>query len=175
MNPASTTTADARRNGDKPFVISRVLPAPRDRVWRAWTDAAEMARWSAAGGSTMASCVIDLRPGGRCHYCLRTPDGNDMWGKWEIREVAAPERLLVVQSFSDALGGIAAHPMSPTWPREILSLATFIEREGVTTLTITWLVHDGAPEEHRTFDAAHDGMRQGWSSMLDDLAAYLAR
>lgn len=167
------TAAAARRNGDKPFIISRTYDAPRQRVWAAWTSAEELKRWFCSPGTTMASCTLDLRVGGGCHYCLRTADGGELWGKWTCREVVAPERLVVIQSFSDAAGGITSHPMAPTWPRETLSTTTFAEHGGQTTMTIDWRVWNGGPEEHQTFDAAHDGMRMGWGHTLDQLANYL--
>jgi uncharacterized protein YndB with AHSA1/START domain len=172
---ATTNPAAARRNGDKPFIITRTLDAPRARVWKAWTDRDELQRWFGPKGFTMSTATLDLRPGGTFHYCLRTPDGQDMWGRWTFREVVAPERLVLISSFSDAKGGITLHPMSPTWPRETLSTTTFTERGGKTDLEIRWSVWNGTEEEHRTFDGAHAGMTQGWSGTFEQLAAYLTR
>jgi uncharacterized protein YndB with AHSA1/START domain len=170
-----TASAATRRNGDKPFIISRSFTAPRQRVWKAWTDADELKRWFGPKGFTMPSCSLDLRPGGVFHYCLRGPDGTDMWGKWTFREIAAPERIVVVASFSDAQGGITRHPMSPTWPQETLSATTFSERDGQTIIDVRWSVYNGTEEEHKTFDAAHEGMKQGWGGTFDQLSEYLAR
>ena len=58
------------------------------------------------------------------HYGMRTPDGNEMWGKWIYREIVKPERLVVVASFSDAQRGITRHPLSPEWPLETPSWNT---------------------------------------------------
>ena len=168
------TAAATRRSGDKPFIIRQTFDAPRLRVWRAWTVREELMRWFSPQGFTLTTCTLDLRPGGSMHYCMRSADGHEMWGRWSIREVVTPERLVVVSSFSDAQGGITTHPMSPTWPRETLSTTTFSERDGKTELEIRWLVHNGTPEEHATFDAAHAGMQQGWSGTFTQLAAYLA-
>ncbi len=169
-----TTASAARRNGDKPFIIQRTFDAPRARVWSAWTDATELKRWFGPKGMTMPTCKLDLRPGGVFHYCLRTPDGKDMWGKWTFREIVAPAKLVLISSFSDAQGGITAHPMAPTWPREMLSTTTLTERGAKTDLEIRWAAHNATEEEHRTFDAAHAGMQQGWSGTFEQLTAYLA-
>jgi uncharacterized protein YndB with AHSA1/START domain len=98
-----------------------------------------------------------------------------MWGKWIFREVAAPARLVLISSFSDAQGGITSHPLAPTWPRETLSTTTFTEQDGKTVVEIRWQVWNGSEEEHRTFDAAHAGMTQGWTGTFEQLAAYLAK
>jgi uncharacterized protein YndB with AHSA1/START domain len=167
------TTTVPRHTGITPFLISRTLDAPRSRVWDAWTQTSDLQAWFAPPGCTLPTIRLDLRPGGTCHYAMRTPDGHLMWGRWTFREIAAPERLVLVQSFSDAAGGITAHPMSPTWPRETLASTTLSESGGRTTLTVDWRVWNGTEEEHRTFDGAHAQMQQGWGGTMDQLATYL--
>jgi len=157
------------------FVIRRTFDAPRDLVWKAWTERDRLMRWFGPKGVTVAKADLDFRPGGLFHYCLKTPDGNEMWGKWTFLEITPPQELVVIASFSDANQGITRHPMSATWPLETLSRTTFTEGDGKTTLKIRWSVYNGTAEEHATFDGAHDGMRQGWTGTLDQLAEYLAR
>jgi uncharacterized protein YndB with AHSA1/START domain len=119
---------------------------------------------------------MDLRSGGIYHYGLRAPDGSTMWGKFVYREIVEPERIVVIASFSDEKGGISRHPMSPTWPLELLSIFLFDEVEKTRTkLTVKWSPHDAGETERATFAAAHDGMNQGWGGTLDQLAAYLAK
>ena len=91
------------------------------------------------------------------------------------REIAAPERLVFINSFSDANGGLTRHPMAPTWPIELLSTFTFTQSAGKTTFTVTWAPLDPTPEERATFDAGHDSMKQGWSGTMERLADYLAK
>ena len=98
-----------------------------------------------------------------------------MWGKFLYREIVAPERIVLVNCFSDENGGITRHPFSPTWPRELLSTTTLDEQDGKTTLTIRWIALNPTPEERQTFDTSHDGMRMGWGGTFDQLAAYLAK
>jgi uncharacterized protein YndB with AHSA1/START domain len=78
-------------------------------------------------GVTIAKADLDLRPGGVFHYCMETPDGHEMWGKWTFLEITPPDRLIVIVSFSDANQGITRHPMSATWPLETLSKTTFTD------------------------------------------------
>ena len=164
----------ATQPAERPFTISRVFDAPRALVWKAWTERDRLMQWFGPKGFTMTAATLDLRSGGVFHYCLRSPDGKEMWGKFVYREIVAPERIVLVNSFSDAKGGLTRHPMSPTWPLEMLSTTTFVEHEGKTTLTVLWAPLNPTEEERKTFDAAQDGMRQGWTETMDQLAAYLA-
>ncbi len=87
-----------------------------------------------------------------------------------------PSKIVFITSFSDEKGGIARHPMSPTWPLEMLSTATFEEAgEGKSKLTIRWQAWNASAEEQTTFDTSHDSMKQGWTGTMDQLAAYLAK
>src|SRR5438045_1138700 len=92
------------------FIISRTFDAPRQRVWKAWTERDRLMQWFGPTGYAMTRATLDLRPGGVFHYCMRTPEGKDMWGKFVYREIAAPERIVLVSSFSDEKGGLTRHP-----------------------------------------------------------------
>jgi uncharacterized protein YndB with AHSA1/START domain len=158
----------------KPFIISRDLDAARDLVWKTWTDQAHMEWWGPKGVS-IHHATLELRPGGRFHYAMRTPDGHDMWGRWVIREITAPERLVFISSFSDEAGGITRHPMNANWPLEILSTITFAVLGDKTRLTIQWLPFNPTDLERKSFDDSHESMQGGWTGSLDRLADYLAK
>ena len=158
------------------FVISRVFDAPRDLVWKAFTDPERMKHWWGPKGFSVFASKMDLRPGGTYHYGMKAPDGTPMWGKFRYREIVAPERMVFISSFSDEAGGTTRHPMAPTWPLELLSTFTFEEQPGgKTKFTVTWRPHNATAEEQTTFDAGHNSMRGGWGGTMDQLAAYLAK
>jgi uncharacterized protein YndB with AHSA1/START domain len=158
------------------FVISRVFDAPRDQVWKSWTEAERLKQWWGPKGFTVTHCKVDLRPGGIMHYCLRMPDGNEMWGKFVYREIVKQEKLVFVNSFSDKEGGITVHPMSVNWPREMFSTVTFEEQGGKTKVTVRWIPADSSTDiERKTFEEGRDSMKQGWTGTMDQFAAYLAR
>jgi len=160
----------------KPFVISRVFDAPRERVWKAWTEVEQMKQWWGPKGYTVTHCTVDLRPGGKGHYCLRGPDGSELWGRFVYREIVRPERLVWINSFSDKDGGLSTHPMSPTWPREMLTTIGFKDLGGKTELTIEWIPFDGSTElEIGTFDKGRDSMKMGWTGTLDQFNVYLKK
>jgi len=171
----TTTTPSTPANTDLDFVISRTFAAPRALVYQYWTDPEHMKHWWGPRGFTSPVCKLDLRPGGNMHYCMRSADGREMWGKFSYREVVAPERLVYINAFSNAEGGLTRHPMNPNWPLELLSTITFDEHGGKTTLTIRWgLLPTAAAEERKTFNEGHASMQQGWTGTLDQLTAYLA-
>jgi uncharacterized protein YndB with AHSA1/START domain len=157
------------------FSITRVFDAPRDLVWKAVTEADRLMQWWGPKGFTMLVCKVDLRPGGVFQYSMRSPDGREMWGKWVYREIAAPERMVCVVSFTDEHGNVKRHPMSPTWPLEVLNTMILSEQDGKTTLTLYGVPLNATEEERKTFDAGHGSMKQGFTGTLDQLAGYLAK
>jgi uncharacterized protein YndB with AHSA1/START domain len=169
----STQNNPAPEPAQRPFIISRAFDAPRELVWKAWTDSAHM-KWWGPKGVTIERPKLDLRPGGLFHYCMKTPDGGAMWGKWVIREVVPLERLVFVNSFSDEAGGITRHPTNSNWPLETFSTITFASQNGGTLLTVHWLPLNPTDVERKTFDEGHVSMKNGWTGTLDQLTAYLA-
>jgi uncharacterized protein YndB with AHSA1/START domain len=158
------------------FVISRVFDAPRDLVWKCFTDPEHMKRWWGPKGFTNFSSKMDFRAGGRYHYGLKSPDGMTMWGRMIYREIVPPEKIVFINSFSDEQAGLSRHPMAPSWPIEMLSIFTFEEQpDGKTRFTVRWSPHNATAEEQRAFDQGHGSMTQGWSGTLDQLEAYLAK
>jgi len=164
----------AEGNSLQEFVISRVFDAPRDLVWKAFTEPQRLNEWWGPKGATVIKSEMDLRPGGSYHYAMRTSDGNTMWGKFVYREITPPSRMVFVNSFSDEAGGVTHHPMAPTWPLEMLSVFSFEEEGGKTRFTVRWTPLNASEEERATFAAGHASMQQGWGGTLDKLAAYLA-
>jgi uncharacterized protein YndB with AHSA1/START domain len=157
------------------FVLSRVFDAPRELVWRCFTDPERMKHWWGPKGFTVIASNMDLRPGGTYLYGMKAPDGTPMWGKFVYREVTPPQRLVFINSFSDEAAGITRHPMAPNWPLELMSIFTFEELpDGKTKFTISWTPHNASEQERSVFDSAHDSMRQGWGGTMERLEAYLA-
>ena len=138
----------------KDFVISRVFDAPRDLVWKAFTDPERMKQWWGPKGFTVIASKMDLRPGGTYHYGMKAPDGSAMWGKFVYREIVPPERLVFINSFSDEAGGTTRHPLHPAWPLEMLSTFTFEDLGDKTRFTMRWSAHNATEEERKTFDIA---------------------
>jgi uncharacterized protein YndB with AHSA1/START domain len=157
------------------FVISRVFDAPRELVWKCFVEPERMKEWFGPKGSVIVASKMDFRVGGTYHGAMRAGDGSVMWAKFVYREIVPSQRLVWVHSFSDEAGGLTRHPLSPTWPLELLTTVTLEEAPGgKTALTLRWSPLNASEQERETFDAAHDSMGGGWSGSFERLDAYLA-
>ncbi len=156
------------------FVITREFNAPRDLVWKAWTDPEMLKKWFGPKGFTMPTCKMDLRVGGVFHYCLVAPDGKTtLWGKWVFREITPPERIVVTSSFSDEQQGITRHPMAPDWPIQLHSIFTLTARGNKTEVKIQWTPLNPTPVELKTFLDGFASMNAGWSGTFSQLEQFL--
>jgi uncharacterized protein YndB with AHSA1/START domain len=168
-NDDSTAPSEERE-----LVITRYFDAPRELVWKAFTESDRLSQWWGPKGFTLLVRTLDFRPGGVYHYSMRSPDGHIMWGKFIYREIQAPERLVFVNFFSDEEGNIVRSPFSPTWPLEILNTLTLHESDGITIVTLRGGPVNATAEERETFWKAQESTRQGFAGTFDQLAQYLA-
>jgi uncharacterized protein YndB with AHSA1/START domain len=178
--PMTAQAAPLQAKAPQAFTISRTFDAPRDLMWKVNTECEHLKHWWSPKGFTMRVCSIDLRPGGVFHYGLRSPEGQEIWGKIVYREIVAPERLVYVVMFSNEKGEVTRHPMSPSWPLTVLSTTTLTEHRskttgGKTTVTVEWMPYEASAEERATFDAGREDMRQGFTGTFDQLDIHLAK
>lgn len=162
----------------RPFTISRVLRAPRDLVFTAWTETEHLAQWFGPAGCKLEVRRCEIRQGGMLHYGMHLPDGTVMWGRWRVLEVVRPQRLEFVVSFADPAGNLARDERHVGWPLEMHARVTFADHAGIgrgTLVTIECRALGDDPVELRTFDEGHASMQAGWTGTLDQLEAVLAR
>jgi uncharacterized protein YndB with AHSA1/START domain len=158
------------------FVLSRRFDAPRETVFRAWTEREQLMQWFGPKGFETFSCSVDLRPGGLMHYGLRAKNGMEMWGRWLFREIVPPRQLSYVSSFSDPDGAVTRAPfLEGRFPLEIFSSVIFEESDGGTLVTIYAVPVNATEDERAAFDELNASMQQGWGGTFDQLAAYLAQ
>ena len=115
--------ADATKTAEREITIIRVFNAPRALVFKAWTDAKELAQWWGPKGFTNPVCELDARVGGAIRIHMRSPDGSVYPMKGEFREIVPPERIVFTNIAVDA----ADNPII-----EGLTTVTFVERGGKT-------------------------------------------
>ena len=138
------------------LTLSRVFAAPRERVYRAFSDGADVAKWFGPQGFACTVFEFDCRPGGRYRLEMRSPDGNLHPLSGEFREVSSPERLVYTWVWGGE-GGMAG--------METLVAVDFREVDGDTEVQLT---HSLLPSA-----AQVDGHRGGWSSSWESLAEIL--
>jgi uncharacterized protein YndB with AHSA1/START domain len=171
----AAATHPRREPTEQDFVISRTFDAPRALVWKAWTEPERLAQWWGPKGCTISVVKHDLRPGGIFHYAMQFQQGRDTWwGRFVYREIAEPERLVFVNSFSDTEGGLTRAPFKETIPLEILITVTLDEEDGRTTLTLRGRPINATEEERKTYIDMFGSMQQGFGGTFDKLAQYLA-
>lgn len=165
-----TRTDTSKDSGE--VIITRTFDAPREQVFKAWTDCDRMMRWWGPKGFTSPACKIDLREGGEYINSMRSPDGHEYWSKGTYREIDAPEKLVMTDSFADEKGNIVPasyYGMEGDWPLEMMVTVTFEEQEGKTKLTLKHSGTDKIDETNR------NDMKQGWNESFDKLAESLTR
>ena len=156
----------------KELVITRTFNAPRELVWKAWTEPEQAKQWWGPKAFTAPFAKIDLRVGGKYLLAMRSPEGQDFWSTGTYEEIAPQERLVMTDSFADETGNIvpASHyGMSPDWPLELTVTVTFEKAGNNTRMT---LKHSGIKN---ISDTDYSNMKQGWEESFDKLAAYLTK
>jgi uncharacterized protein YndB with AHSA1/START domain len=156
------------------LVITRNFNAPRDVVWKAFTEVEHLMQWWGPKGATMLAAKLELKPGGLFHYGMRMPDGRELWGKFTYREIRPQDFLSYTSGFSDASGGNSGNPWLPIWPQEVLNTVTFKEKDGKTIFTLKGGPINCTEEERQAFVGLIPNMQGGFKGTFDQLDAYLA-
>ncbi len=155
------------------FAISRMFDAPRELIFSLWSDPNHLRRWWGPKGCSIGFCKMDLRPGGQLLYSLRTPDNQEMWGKFTYREILPPDRLVFVNSFSDPQGNTTRAPFNSQWPLEVLMTLTLSQQFNLTRLQLLGEPLDPTHEELDLFESMRDSLHEGFSGTFDQLQSYL--
>lgn len=155
---------------NRTLTLTRTFDAPRELVFKAWTDPKHVAQWWGPRGFDAPKCEWDARPGGKIYVMMRASDEiakaigmkeHPMGGQFV--EVAPPTRLVFYSTaFEDEHGNAKLRNRNTV---------TFEDRNGKTKVTVHVVVEHAAPE----MAGALAGMEQGWSQSLDKLAELLAR
>jgi uncharacterized protein YndB with AHSA1/START domain len=157
------------------LVLTRVLRAPRERVFEAWTDCVHFANWFGPGAASVRECELDARPGGVLRFCHEFADGMKLWVRGGFDEVVAPERIVFTVGFVDAEGRPGRHPMIRDWPLEA-RLTTTVQLDGAgdeTRMTVRQHVSPDAVAAGDAVARERRAAREGWSEVLARLDDHL--
>ena len=150
------------------FTISWVFNAPRDKLFRAWTEPDQFKKWYGPRHFTVPVARMELRPGGAYFSCMRSPDGRDFCSIGVVKDVKAPERLAYTDSFADKDGNPIPSSklgMDPSWPENVLVEVTISEQGPMSKVTVRM----GLPRSL----AERNMVPQGWAESFVKLADYL--
>ena len=157
-------------NETERLVVTRVFDAPRELVWKAWTDPKYVMQWWGPKGFTAPVCKIDFRVGGKFLCCMRAPDGQEFWNGGEYFEIVVHEKIVYSMYFADAEGnkvepaqyGIEHEAMDDA--HDVVTFEDF--GDGKTKLTF---IGNESMES-----AKHSGQLEGMKQILDKVAAVVA-
>lgn len=147
--------------------ITRTFDAPRELVWKEWTEPERFKRWWGPKDYTSPSAEMDVRVGGNYLASMRSPEGVETWGTGTYTEVREPMRLVMNDYFADAMGNVVPasyYNMPGDFPLELHITVTFEEHEGKTTMTLR---HSGIPPE-----MAKDA-EAGWNQSFDKMEQHM--
>jgi len=158
--------------------IEKVFDAPREMVWKAWTEPEMIKKWWGPEGFTAPSAKIDLKVGGKYTYAMKGPEGSKwdrvMYSSGIFKEIVLMEKIVVTDYFSDEHSNKiepSKEGQDADFPTEMTSTILFEEIEGgKTKLSIIY----PKPENEKQFQAIlKSGMKEGWLSSLDKMAKAL--
>ncbi len=153
-------------------LITRLLDAPIEHVWKAWTDPREIKRWWGPKNFTAPHISVHFHAGGKFLFCMHGagPDGvvRNYWYTGKYVEIVPMNKLVMSMSFSDEHGKPvpASHYAMPgDWPEEVKLTVMFEEAPaGKTRMTLR---QSGIPNEML------EASSQGWNQSLDKLSESL--
>lgn len=159
----ATTPVQAAPASDRELVLTRLIDATPDKVYRAWTDPTLLKQWFAPLPYTTPVAELDVRPGGASLIVMRAPDGTELPNRGVYLEVVANRKLVVTDAYTEA--------WQPSQKPFMTVIITFDAEGGRTRYTARvrhWTVADRDAHEKM-------GFHQGWGQCADQLAALVAK
>jgi uncharacterized protein YndB with AHSA1/START domain len=151
---------------DRELVITRVFAAPRELVWKVWTQPEHIAQWWGPRGFTTAVTEMDFRVGGRSRYVMKGPDGAEYPVCGTFLDIVPLERIVTTDEFGEDF----KPPAGMDLPQGIILTALF-EDEGDNTRLTLRIAHP-TPEDRRKHEKM--GVVGGWQSSFECMDDYLA-
>ncbi len=157
-----TANTEANEPSNRELVLTRIIDAPREKVYRAWTDPELLKQWFAPAPFTTPVAELDVRPGGSNRIVMRDPQGNEFPNRGVYLEVVENERLVFTDAYTKA--------WEPSKKPFMTVIVTFEDEGGRTRYTARarhWTAADREAHEKM-------GFHEGWGRCADQLAALVA-
>lgn len=149
-------------------IITRIFDAPREQVWKTWTDPEQIKLWWGPKNYSAPTVKNDLRVGGKYLYAMLSPEGKTIWGTGTYKDVRYLEKIVATDSFADEKGNVvpASHYEMPDMPDELLLTVTFEDQGTKTKVTL----------HHKDFPPnVVEDCKTGWNESLDKFEAALRK
>lgn len=159
---------------DNRFTISHEFDAPAEKVFEAWIDLEQLKAWFAPKDYSLIFAKSDIKPGGVSHYCMVSEHGLELWSKLFYKDIIPPAKLSYTQCYSNEAGEIQKHPMILDWPLEILTTVMLDEKDGKTTLDLSWEPMNASQKEVTKFTDGFFEISHEWGGLFDQLSKYLS-
>ena len=150
-------------SADRELMLTRLIDAPREKLYRAWTDPTLLKQWFAPLPYITPVAELDVRPGGSAFIVMRGPDGKDLPNHGVYLEVVPNQRLVSTDAYTKA--------WEPSEKPFMTLILTFEDEGGKTRYTARvrhWTVADCEAHEKM-------GFHQGWGICADQLTALVAK
>jgi uncharacterized protein YndB with AHSA1/START domain len=154
---------DATPNSDRDLVLTRMIKAPREKVFKAWTDAELLKQWFAPLPYTTPHAELDVRVGGANLIVMRGPDGNEFPNRGVYLEIIENEKIVVTDAFTKAW-----EPSEKAFMTVILTFEDVGGKTKYTALARHWSVADREAHEKM-------GFHEGWGICADQLEALASK
>ena len=158
-----TAIPEATPNSDRELILTRIIDAPREKLFRAWTDPELLKQWFAPLPYTTPHAELDVRPGGSSLIVMRGPDGNEFPNRGVYLEVVENERLVFTDAYTKAW-----EPSEKPFMTVVLTFEDEGGRTRYTARVLHWVVADREMHEKM-------GFHEGWGQCADQLAALVAK
>ena len=150
-----------KESADREIVVSRIINAPRELVFKAWTDPKLLVQWWGPKGFTNTFKEIDVRPGGVWRFIMHGPNGVDYPNMVVFTEIVKPERLVYTHGTGE-----------PGDPGEFHVTVTFSDQAGKTNLTMRSIFASAAERDKVVREY---GAIEGANQTLDRLEELLSK
>ena len=153
------------------MIVTRTFDAPRELVWKAWTDPHYVMQWWGPKGFTSPVCKMDFRVGGKFLYCMKSPEGQELWNAGEYHEIVPHEKIVSSMYFADAEGN-RIDPAQLGIEHDAIEGAydvTLFEDLGNGKTKLTFIGNETME------DATESGQVEGMNQILDKAAAIIAK
>jgi uncharacterized protein YndB with AHSA1/START domain len=154
---AAMTTADVTPASDRELVLTRLIDAPREKIFKAWTKPELLKQWFAPAPWTTPSVELDVRPGGANVITMRSPEGKDFPNAGVYLEVVENERLVFTDAYTKAW-----QPSEKPFMTVVITLADEGGKTRYTARVLHWTVADREAHEKM-------GFHTGWGQCADQL------